>query len=82
MQIQFIDNGNLSSWLQLLLVGVGVGTAASAIYFDFSVIWARVLLLLGFAIALVGGMASRAKLLKIRPFDNGCKKARDSYRVK
>ncbi|MEK6313021.1 MAG: hypothetical protein V4807_01220 [Burkholderia gladioli] len=37
-------------------------------------------LLSGFGIALVGGFASRAAMLKIKPFDNRYKKARDSYK--
>lgn len=45
-------------------------------------LWARVLLLSGFAIALIGGMTSRAKLLNIRPFDTSYKKARKSYDTK
>jgi hypothetical protein len=40
------------------------------------------LLLIGFVIAAVGGYASRAHLLKIKPFDNSYKKARDSYKAK
>ncbi|EEE04549.1 conserved hypothetical protein [Burkholderia multivorans CGD2M] len=39
-------------------------------------------MLSGFAIALVGGMTSRAKLLYIKPFDNSYKKARESYETK
>jgi hypothetical protein len=40
------------------------------------------LALTGLAIAAVGGFASRAAMLKIKPFDNSYKKARDSYKVK
>ncbi len=40
------------------------------------------LLLFGFGVVAVGGYASRAHMLKIKPFDNSCKKARDSYKVK
>jgi hypothetical protein len=45
-------------------------------------LWARILLLVGFAIALVGGMTSRAKILHIKPFGNSYKRARRSYEVK
>jgi len=39
------------------------------------------LLLFGLGVAAVGGYASRAHLLHIRPFDNSDKKARDSYKT-
>lgn len=82
MKIRFVEDGNLSSWLRLLLILIGIGLAAIAIKFDLPVVWARILLLAGFAIALVGGMTSRAKLLHIKPFDNSYKKARENYEVK
>ncbi|MEX3967099.1 hypothetical protein AB4Y45_02135 [Paraburkholderia sp. EG287A] len=82
MKIRFIEDGNLSSWLRLLLILLGIGFAATAIEFDLPIVWARMLLLIGFAIALVGGMTSRAKFLHIKPFDNSYKKARKSYEVK
>ncbi|WP_017231490.1 hypothetical protein [Pandoraea sp. B-6] len=82
MNIRFVEDGNLSSWLRLLLILVGIAIAVAAIDLDLSVVWARALLLIGFAVALVGGMTSRAKLLKIKPFDSRYKKARNSYRSK
>jgi hypothetical protein len=82
MKVRFIQDGNLSSWLRLFLILTGIGLAAAAVEFDLPVIWARILLLVGFAIALVGGMTSRAKLLHIKPFDNSYRKARKSYEVK
>ncbi|KVF93658.1 hypothetical protein WJ21_26255 [Burkholderia vietnamiensis] len=82
MKIRFIEDGNLSSWVRLLLILTGIGFAAIAIGFDLPVVWARILLLVGFAIALVGGMTSRAKILHIKPFGNSYKRARRSYEVK
>ena len=82
MKIRFIDNGNLASWLRLTLIVIGIGLAAVALKCEISVLWARVLLLVGFLSVLVGGMTSRAKLLNIKPFDNSYKKARDSYKTK
>ncbi|MGU7768979.1 hypothetical protein ACV229_02185 [Burkholderia sp. MR1-5-21] len=82
MKIRFMEDGNLSSWLRILLILIGIGLAVIAIEFDLSVAWARTLLLGGFAIALVGGMTSRAKLFHIKPFDNSYKKARESYKSK
>ncbi|WP_028228012.1 hypothetical protein [Paraburkholderia ferrariae] len=79
MKIKFIDEGNLSSWLRLTLIVVGIVLAVVAVECTLPILWARVLLLSGFAIALIGGMTSRAKLLHIKPFDNSYKKARKSY---
>ncbi|BCF93921.1 hypothetical protein [Paraburkholderia largidicola] len=79
MKIQFIDNGNLSSWLRLALIVVGLVFGTVAIEYDLPNVWARVLLLGGFFLVLIGGMASRAKLLNIKPFDNSYKKARKTY---
>jgi hypothetical protein len=38
--------------------------------------------LVGLTLAGVGGYASQAHALRIKPFDNSYKKARDSYKVK
>ncbi|WP_258169327.1 hypothetical protein [Burkholderia multivorans] len=82
MKIKFIEDGNFTSWFRFLLIAVGVAFAAIAVECDIPILWARVLLLSGFAIALVGGMTSRAKSLHIKPFDNSYKKARESYETK
>jgi len=60
----------------------GLEQAAIAVECNLPILWARILLLSGFAIALVGGMTSRAKLLHIKPFENSYKKARKSYETK
>jgi len=35
--------------------------------------------LMGFVIAAIGGYASQAHMLKLKPFDNTYRKAKDSY---
>jgi len=82
MKLQFIEDGNFTSWLRLLLIVLGIMFAAIAVECNLPILWARILLLSGFAIALVGGMTSRAKLLHIKPFENSYKKARKSYETK
>ncbi|MFM0692894.1 hypothetical protein PQQ64_11390 [Paraburkholderia graminis] len=82
MTLQFIEDGNFTSWLRLLLIVLGIMFAAIAVECNLPILWARILLLSGFAIALVGGMTSRAKLLHIKPFENSYKKARKSYETK
>lgn len=74
MKIEFIEDGNFTSWLRLLLIVVGITFAAIAVECTLPILWARILLLSSFAIALVGGMASRAKLLHIKPFEDNYKK--------
>ncbi len=82
MKVRLIENGNFTSWLRLTLIVIGIALAVIAVECDLPIFWARVLLFSGFAIGLVGGMASRAKLLHIKPFDNSYKKARKSYETK
>ena len=77
-----IEDGNFAAWLRLTLILIGLALFAVAVEYRLPVSWARVLVLSGFAITLVGGMTSRAKLLHIKPFDNSYKKARKSYEVK
>lgn len=82
MRVKLIEDGNFPRWLRFGLVIVGMGMVAIALGFKMPSNVAKIVLLSGFGIALVGGMASRAAMLKIKPFDNSYKKARDSYKVK
>ncbi|WJF91793.1 hypothetical protein QS306_17140 [Paraburkholderia bonniea] len=76
--IKIIEDGNFSGWLRTLLCIVGAVVVYCGVRYERSIL----IMTLGLAIAAVGGFASRAKMLKIKPFDNSYKKARDSYRVK
>ncbi|CAD6542667.1 hypothetical protein LMG27952_03921 [Paraburkholderia hiiakae] len=82
MKIKFIEDGNFTAWFCLTLIVVGIAFVVFAVKCRPPILWARVLVLSGFAIAVVGGMTSRAKLLHIKPFDNSYKKARKSYETK
>ncbi|WP_414439618.1 hypothetical protein [Burkholderia sp. 22PA0106] len=82
MRIRIIENGNFTSWFQFVIIACGFIFAVLAIYCEIPSILKKVFLLGGFGIALVGGMTSRARLLKIKPFDSSYKKARKSYEVK
>lgn len=79
MKIRLIEDGNFPSWFRLLLIIVGIMLAVLALYCNMPPVLAKISLLVGFGIALVGGMTSRAALLKIKPFDNSYKNARKSY---
>lgn len=82
MRIQFIADGNFKGWARLTLVVVGLLAMFIAYQLVPPAPFGGFLLLLGLGIAAVGGYASRAHLLKIKPFDNRYKKGRDSYKPK
>jgi len=78
MKEYFIRDGNLTPVVRAVLCGVGIAIGFIGLKYDDSLIVA----LVGLVIAAIGGFASRAHMLKIKPFDNSYKKARESYKVK
>ena len=82
IKIRLIEQGNFTRETRLALIAIGFGVMYSVFRFVPPSIWGAMLALTGLAIAAVGGFASRAAMLKIKPFDNSYKKARDSYKVK
>jgi hypothetical protein len=81
-KIKLFEDGNLRRWVRLSLIVIGFATMYGTIKFVPPSLWGGLLLILGFGVALVGGMTSRAALLKIKPFDNSYKRARKSYEMK
>jgi hypothetical protein len=78
-----IEDGNFAGWLRVTLFFVGAGMVFGGLAFGALPRWMRAItFLFGFAVMAVGGISSRAHLLKIKPFDNSYKKARDSYKAK
>ncbi|AOJ94623.1 hypothetical protein LGM85_17525 [Burkholderia multivorans] len=82
MKIRLIENGNFARWVRTALLIGGLAIMVVAYEYVPPAPFGGGLLLLGLGIAAVGGYASRAHLLKIKPFDNSYKKARKSYEVK
>lgn len=80
--MKLIDDGNLAGWVCTVLIVVGIGTSYVTFKYAPPSIWSVLLALLGFLLTAIGGLSSRARLLKLKPFDNGYKKARDSYKNK
>ncbi|RKT99918.1 hypothetical protein C7H84_29685 [Burkholderia sp. Nafp2/4-1b] len=80
--MKFIDDGNLTGWVCTTLIVVGIGISYVTFKYAPPSIWSVFLALLGFLIMAIGGLSSRSRLLKIKPFENSYKKARDSYKVK
>ncbi|WMD19453.1 hypothetical protein RAS12_22955 [Achromobacter seleniivolatilans] len=60
----FVQDGNIRTIYRFVLVGVGV----FLVFFDLDVWNTGWVNIVGFVIALIGGYASKAKLLNIRPF--------------
>jgi len=77
MNIQFIENGNFKRWVRESLLVIGVLT----MFLDYKFVppapFGGFLLLLGFGVAAIGGYASRAHLLGIKPFDSSDKGTSD-----
>jgi hypothetical protein len=82
MKIDFIEDGNFKRWLRTGLLVVGLAIMFLAYEFVPPAPFGGFLLLVGLAIAAIGGYAKRAALCKIKPFDNSYKTARDSYKFK
>ncbi|AEA63958.1 hypothetical protein [Burkholderia gladioli] len=80
--MRFIEDGNFSGWLRVVLFLVGLALAVGGLGFDQIPRWIRAgVFLFGFGMMALGGISSRAHMLKIKPFDNSYKKARKSYEV-
>jgi hypothetical protein len=77
--MKFIDDGNLTGWMCTGFIVVGIGISYATFKYAPPSIWSVFLALFGFLLMAIGGLSSRARLLKIKPFDNSYKKARKSY---
>jgi len=77
--MKLIDDGNLTEWVCTALIVVGIGISYATLKYAPPSLWSVFLALLGFLLMAIGGLSTRARLLKIKPFDNSYKKARKSY---
>ncbi|MBN3778793.1 hypothetical protein G3O06_14700 [Burkholderia sp. Ac-20345] len=82
MKIRFIEDGNLARWARTCVLIVGLLIMLVAYKYVPPAPFGGLLLLFGLGVAAIGGYASRAHLLHIKPFDNSYKKARESYKQK
>ena len=81
--MKFIVDGNFSGWLRAALVFGGIAIFGGSLAVD--ALPRRLALagiLLGWVMAALGGVSSRAHMLHLKPFDNSYKKARKSYETK
>lgn len=80
--MKIIVDGNFSRPVSIAMVLIGVAIMFGFLKYGPPSIVSVLMVCFGFGLAIVGGMTSQARLLKIRPFDNSYKKARKSYEVK
>lgn len=82
MNIKVVVDGNIAGWARFGLIGLGVAMVYCGLALhSLPKIIAISLVILGLPVSAVGGYASRAKALGLKPFDNSYKKARDSYKT-
>ncbi|MEM5314792.1 hypothetical protein [Paraburkholderia sp. JHI869] len=80
MKLRLIEDGNFASWLGGTFLLVGVGLVIFAL--DAKRFWpqARMFMFcIGFLLAALGGYSSKARALRIKPFDNSYNEARKTY---
>jgi hypothetical protein len=82
MKIRLIEDGNFAPWLRTSVLIVGLLIMFVAYKYVPPAPFGGFLLLLGLGIAAVGGYASRAHLLHIKPFGTNWKKVRKTYEAK
>ena len=82
MKIRLVEDGNFSQWARTILLVAGLSLMIIACIYIPAAPFGGFLLLLGFGIAAVGGLSSRAHLLNIRPFGNNNAKSRRTYEKK
>lgn len=82
MKIPLIEDGNFARWVRTSLLVGGILIMLVAYKFVPPAPYGGFLLLFGLGVAAVGGYASRAHLLKIKPFGNNYRRVRKSYEVK
>jgi surface polysaccharide O-acyltransferase-like enzyme len=81
MKIRFVEDWNFSGWLRTAFIVVGALLIVLPTKFmESSWLWFG-LLLCGLVLTAMGGYASRAHTLGIKPFDNSYRNARESYKT-
>ena len=79
-KIKIIEDGNFPDWVRLAFIVVGFALMFCAFKFIPPTIFGGAVALIGFGLALIGGFASRAHMLKIKPFGGSAwRKAKKTY---
>ncbi|WP_081071873.1 hypothetical protein [Burkholderia territorii] len=83
MKTRLFVDGNIAGWAQLVLIVLGIAMVYCGLVFNFLPNTIAILLIVfGLPISAIGGYASRAKALGLKPFDKSYRRARDSYKTK
>lgn len=82
MKICVVKNGNVSPMFRTIFIVGGVAIGWSGLYFEWLMPILRVIMFMaGFFLMIVGGVASRAALLGIRPFEKSAwRRAKETYK--
>ncbi|MGU7768978.1 hypothetical protein ACV229_02175 [Burkholderia sp. MR1-5-21] len=79
--MKIINDGNFAPWFRVGLWAAGIAIAASSYY-----LLSGLLMFFGVVVGMIvlatGTYAERANILHLKPFDDGYKKARGSYKTK
>lgn len=76
--MKLIKDGNFSPWFRRFLSFGGLFIMYTSYHF-LTNIWMYSELTIGLVIGSIGAYAGNAQILKLKPFDNSYKKARESY---
>ena len=76
--MRLIKNGNFSPWFRFVLALGGIFIMYVSYQF-LTKFWMYLGLVTGLIIGSIGAYAEKANTLKIKPFDNNYKKAKESY---
>ena len=77
-----IKDGNLKEWVRIFFVFLGIAFVALGVVLEINSLSGFFFFAIGFFIAAIGGYASQAHTLKLRPFDRNNQRSRRSYEKK
>lgn len=82
MNICAIKNWNISPMFRAICIVVGIAIGWSGLYFEWLPPVSRaIMFMVGFLLMIVGGIASRAGLLGIKPFEKSAwRRAKETYK--
>jgi len=81
--MKIIRNGNFVRWFRVCIFLCGIFLGYLGLALEILPQGVRlILVLIGIVFAAIGGYASQAHILKLKPFDNAYKKAKKSYEKK
>lgn len=82
MKICVVKNGNISPMFRAICIVVGIAIGWSGLFFEWlPPVLRAAMFMVGFFFMIVGGIASRAGLLGIKPFEKSAwRRAKETYK--